>query len=144
MVTIPKNSVLTNPASVSGPKGLPNTRISSLAETSVEFLDGSTGVTFDNSAFDFNENSEASLSDGKDNDLPFSQPNGKDTLNKDYKSILQGMDIPRALSEQIQTGPIFSVPYVGLLAKAIAIYENNARIFNGETSIRGTTFSVIL
>ena len=144
MVMIPKNSVLTNPANLSGSKGLPNTRISSIAENYVESMDSSVGISFDSTPFGFSDNTDASIGYGNNDQYQSSYPETKDNSPKGFKSMLQGMDIPRALSENDNVSPSFSVPYVGLIAKAIAIYENNARSAHDSPSLRGTTFSVVL
>ena len=144
MVIIPKNSVLANPANLSGPKGLPNTRISSIAESSVELMDSSVGVSFDSTPFGFSDNTDASIGSGNNDEYQSSQREKKVDSPKGFKSMLQGMDIPRALSENDNTSPSFSVPYVGLITKAIAIYENNARSIYESPSLRGTKFSIVL
>jgi hypothetical protein len=144
MVTIPKNSVLATPANLSGPKAAPSTRVSSLAETSVEFMAGSSSISLDSSAFEFSENADASLSHGKGEDKPPNYPSYPDTPTQAFDAVLQRIDIPRALSEHDNSVPGFSVPYVGLIAKAIAIYENNARAFSGESVMRGASFSMVL
>jgi hypothetical protein len=145
MVTIPKNSVLNNAASLTGPKGVPATRVSSLAETTVESMEGSSSISLDNSDFEFSENTDANLGPGNGNDQPhLHYPNSPDIPTQAFDTMLQRMDIPRALSDHDNSVPGFSVPFVGLIAKAIAIYENNARAYNGESAMRGTSFSMVL
>jgi len=144
MVTIPKNSVLANPANLSGPKGLPNTRLSSLADTTVELMDNSVGISFDSSAYSFSDNTDTNFGNEKKDNYQFPFSDHKDKQTNNFKSMLQGIDIPRALSENDQSSPRFSVPYVGLISKAISIYENNARSNNDTSSICGTKFSITL
>ena len=144
MAVIPRNATLMTPTNVSGPRGLPSTRVSSVAETFVEFTEGNAGVSFDSSAFKSSENTDAGFGREKSNDQPLSQPGIINPPNYVFGTMLQGIDAPKALSDNNHAGLGFSVPYVGLFAKAIEIYENNVRIFNGETAIRGTSFSMVL
>ena len=145
MASIPRSTSLITPVNITGPKGSPSTRVSSMAETSVEFSEGSAGVSFNSSAFGFKENADASFGHEKSNDQSPPQPGFLiESPVQLFGSMLQGIDVPKSLSDNNHTGLGFSIPYVGIFAKAIAIYENNARIFNGEIAIRGTSFSVVL
>ena len=144
MASIPKSTALAHQNNVSGPKVLPSTRVSSTHETSVDLMEGSSSISFDNSAFEYRENADASFGQKNNNQhLPY-RPVFTDTPTQVFESMLQGMEIPKALSDNNQSEAVYSVPYVGLLAKAIEIYENNARTFNGEISMRGTSFSMVL
>ena len=144
MAAIHKNTALMAPANFSGPKRGASTRFSSVAETSVELMEGSAGVSFDSSAFRFSENTDTGFNHENSNKQSVPQHGFVDSPIQAFESMLQGMDTPRALSDNSHSSYVFSVPYVGLFSKAIEIYETNTRIFNGEIAIRGTSFSVVL
>jgi len=58
--------------------------------------------------------------------------------------MLENSEISGSDDDQGKPGSGGTVPYVGLASKAIEIYETNARIVSGETTILGTSVSVVL
>jgi hypothetical protein len=143
MATIPRQAPLLAPANISGTISGPSTRVSSVGGSTVEDLQNSAGVSFDSSAFGFHEDANATFDCGHGEGRQQSHPGFIYAPTQAFASILQGAEFPKSDDDQSQPGSVRSIP-PGLAAKAIEIYETNARVLSGETAIRGTSFSVVL
>jgi len=147
MATIPRTGPLPAPANIASTRGGPSTRVSSVGGSSVEDLHGSSGVSFDSAAFGFRGGTDANFDRGPgtgngDGNQP--QHSGYvDAPSQAFAAMVEGAEFPKTDDEQSRPGFVGSVP-AGLAAKAIEIYETNARILSGEAAIRGTSFSVVL
>ncbi len=145
MATIPRIGPLPAPANIASTRGGPSTRVSSVGGSSVEDLHGSSGVSFDSAAFGFRGGTDANFEQGSGNsngNQP-QNPGYVDAPSQAFAAMLEGAEFPKTEDEQSRPGFAGSVP-AGLAAKAIEIYETNARILSGEAAIRGTSFSVVL
>ncbi|MBC8338761.1 MAG: hypothetical protein H8E39_08735 [Alphaproteobacteria bacterium] len=58
--------------------------------------------------------------------------------------MLETTDISQGNDDRSEGSAPGTVPYVGIAAKAIQIYETNARIAGGEPRYLGTSVSVVL
>ncbi|MBT3305630.1 MAG: hypothetical protein HN377_04020 [Alphaproteobacteria bacterium] len=148
MATIPRPAPLPAPPSVTGTRGGPSTRVSSSGGSSVENIPGGAGVSFDSAAFGYSEDAQPSFDhgpgSGRDRGAKF--PGIVDAPTQAFAAMLESADIYRndgdkAHGEGETAG---AVPYVGLASKAIEIYETNARVTAGQTTILGTSISVVL
>jgi hypothetical protein len=144
MATIPRSAALPAPTTVASARSGPSTRVSTVGGSSVEDVNNSSGVSFNSAAFGFREDTNTAFDGGQGEGRQQQYPGFVDAPTQAFAAMVQGGDFPRTDDDQSQPVPPGSVPYVGLTAKAIEIYETNARVLSGETAIRGTSFSVVL
>ena len=143
MATIPRPVPLPATTNIAGTRGGPATRVSSVGGATVEDLPGSAGVSFDSSAFGFREDAGPAFDRGNGESRQQQLPGFVDAPTQAFAAMLEGAVFPKTEDGESQPGSGRSIP-IGLAAKAIAIYEANARVLSGETAIRGTSFSVVL
>lgn len=132
-------------ANVAGTRSGPSTRVSSSGGSSVENIPGGAGVSFDGAAFGYSEDAQPSFDHGAGGGNRSSKfPGIVDAPTQAFAALLETADIYKDDGDHAQGGNLGPIPYVGLTSKAIEIYENNARVTAGQTTIRGTSFSVVL
>ena len=144
MATIPRPAPLPAPTNIPGTRSGPSTRVSSLGGATVEDLPGSAGVSFDSAAFGFREDADATFGRNHGEGGQQQHPGFIDAPTQAFAAMLEGAEIPKTQDNQSETGSDGSVPFVGLTAKAIEIYETNAKVLSGDIALRGTSFSVVL
>ena len=144
MATIPRPVALPAQTNVTGTRGGQPTRVSSGGGASVEDLPGSAGVSFDSAAFGFREDTQPfyDREPGGERRAPF--PGIVDAPTQAFAAMLENAEISGGDDDPGKPGSGGAVPYVGLASKAIEIYETNAKIVSGETTILGTSVSVVL
>jgi hypothetical protein len=112
--------------------------------SSVEDLPGSIGVSFDSAAFNFHENTKPFFDREPGAERRPQFPGIVDAPTQAFAAMLEGSDVSGDDDDQGKPGAEAPVPYVGLASRAIEIYETNARIASGETTILGTSVSLVL
>ncbi len=145
MVLIPKAAPAPAPASATNARLGPSSRVVSYAGNSVEELPGGASVSFDSAAFGFRQDAPSSFGQngGHEQHTP-RHHTGK--LNASSQTFAAMLELPETAgggnTNAAGDGP--ATPFAGDVARAIEIYETNAKIVGGEGNILGTSVSLVL
>ena len=145
MALIPKAAPAPVPASTNAARLGPPSRVVSYAGNSVEELPGGAGVSFDSAAHGFRQNAPSSFDrNGGHEQQPPRHHSGR--INAPSQTFAAMLELPETAGGENKNaagdGP--ATPLPGDVARAIAIYETNAKIVGGESNILGTSVSLVL
>ena len=133
------------PASTNNARLGPPSRVVSYAGNSVEELPGGAGVSFDSAAFGFRQDAPSSFdrNDGREQQPPRYHAGGINAPSQTFAAMLEFPETAGGGNRNAAgDGP--ATPFPGVVARAIAIYETNAKIVGGESNILGTSVSLVL
>lgn len=141
MATVPRAVPVAQVPNVSTNRNVATTRVAS-TPGGVDELQTSSGVSFDTAEFRFRED-DHSLFERGDNRPSRQHQTGIFTApTQAFTAMLEkgGSNRP----DDNASGDVKTPRFAGLVSKAIAIYEANARIVSGEGNILGTSVSLVL
>lgn len=144
MVLIPKTAPAQAPANAANTRLGPPSRVVSYAGNSVEELPGGAGVSFESAAFGFRQDAPSSFDrNGGHEQQPPRHHSGR--INAPSQTFAAMLEFPETASgNKNAAGKGPKAPFPGVVARAIAIYETNAKIVSGESNILGTSVSLVL
>ncbi len=145
MVLIPRAAPAQAPANASAPRLSPPSRVVSYAGNSVEELSGGAGVSFESAAFGFRQDAPSSFDHRGDHEQhpPRHHTGGINAPSQTFAAMLEAPETAGGGNRNAAgDGP--ATPFPGVVARAIAIYETNAKIVGGEGNILGTSVSLVL
>lgn len=140
MATVPRAVPIVPPPNVSTNRNVVTSRVASVP-SGVDELQTSSGVSFETAEFRFRED-DHSFFDRRNNRSSRQQQTGLFTAPTQAFTALfeSGSDRP----DDNAPGNVKTPRFAGLVSKAIAIYETNARVLSGESNILGTSVSLVL
>ena len=146
MALIPRTGPLLAPANIANSRLGPPTRVfsSTSSSHSVEELPSGAGVSFDGAAFGPYEVSTSFDRGGGDRQQNFSHHPGRFNASTQAFTSMLEFEAGAEGGGSGVAGDSNSVRFPGLVSKAIAIYETNAKIGGGEINILGTSVSLVL
>lgn len=145
MAVVPKTAPLPAPPSTStlrsSPRVGPSTRVASV-DAGVDETQGSLGVSFDSSMFGFQEEGRPSFDRGSDH-RPQPFHGGLVNAPTDIFAAMIESGDPVSSGGNAATD-VKERQFGVLVSKAIAVYENTARVISGDNLVLGTSFSIEL
>lgn len=145
MVLIPRAAPVHAPANVANARLGPASRVVSYAGSSVEELPEGTTVSFDSGQFGFRQDAPSSFNHNAGHEQP-TPHHQTGRLNAPSQTFAAMLEFPETTDggnrDAAGNGP--ATPYPGVVARAIEIYETNAKIVSGENNILGTSVSLVL
>ncbi|NQU62130.1 MAG: hypothetical protein HQ512_13450 [Rhodospirillales bacterium] len=146
MATVPKAAPFAAPTNISRTRSSPPTRVASAGGGNVDELQNTASVSFGASSYAFNEEDHSSFNRAFNrNDRRNSRPQITGLFSaptQAFTALLEAGDTSSGKSDA--AGETSKAPFAGLVSKAIAVYENNAKIISGNSNILGTSFSIVL
>ena len=145
MVLIPRAAPAQAPANASAPRLSPPSRVVSYAGNSVDELSGGASVSFESAAFGFRQDAPSSFdhNSGHEQHPPRPHTGGINAPSQTFAAMLEAPEtVGGGNSNAAGDGP--ATPFPGVVARAIEIYETNAKIVSGEGNILGTSVSLVL
>ncbi len=145
MVLIPRAAPVQAQATAPNARLGPQSRVVSYAGNSVEELSGGASVSFESAAFDFRQG-EASSFDrdgGREQHTPRQHIGSLNAPSQTFAALLETPETAGA-GNRDAAGNGSQAPLAGVVARAIQIYETNAKIVSGESNILGTSVSLVL
>jgi len=145
MALIPRTAPAPVPASTNNARLGPPSRVVSYAGNSVEELPGGAGVSFDSAAFGFRQDAPSFFDrNGGHEQQPPRHHSGR--INAPSQAFAAMLEFPETAGggNRNAAGDGPATPFPGVVARAIAIYETNAKIVGGESNILGTSISLVL
>ncbi len=145
MALIPRAAPAPAPANATNVRLSPPSRVVSYAGNSVEELAEGTSVSFESAAFGFRQDAPASFdrNGGREQHTP-GHHSGR--INAPSQTFAAMLETPEGAGggniNAAGDGP--ATPFPGVVARAIKIYEDNAKIVSGEGNILGTSVSLLL
>ena len=141
MATVPRAVPVAPVPNVSTNRNVGNTRVASSLGR-VDELQTSSGVSFDTAEFRFREDDHSLFERGNDHPSRQQQTGLFTAPTQAFTAMLEqgGSNRP----DDNAPGNVKTPKFAGLVSKAIAIYETNARIVSGEGNILGTSVSLVL
>jgi len=122
----------------------PPSRVVSYAGNSVEELPEGANVSFDGAAFGFRQEAPSSFDrDGSRDQHPHQHTGRLNAPSQAFAAMLEAEETGGAGGGRA-TGDAPASPLAGVVAKAIQIYETNAKVVGGESNILGTSVSLVL
>lgn len=141
MATVPRAVPIVPPPNVSTNRNVVTSRVASVPG-GVDELQTSSGVSFETAEFRFRED-DHSFFDRRNNRSSRQQQTGLFTApTQAFTALFENSGSAR--KDDNAPGDVKTPRFAGLVSKAIAIYETNARVLSGESNILGTSVSLIL
>ncbi len=146
MVLIPRAAPVQAQATAPNARLGPQSRVVSYAGNSVEELPEGASVSFESAAFDFRQDAASSFDrngGGHEQRAPRQSIGGFSASSQTFAAMLE---TPGAggVGSRNAAGDDAQAPLAGVVARAIQIYETNAKIVSGESNILGTSVSLVL
>ncbi|MDA0304801.1 MAG: hypothetical protein O3B76_00725 [Proteobacteria bacterium] len=141
MVTVPKAAAVPATTNVSTPRVGPATRVAS-AYNGVDELQQNAGISFGAPAYAFNENDPSTFKRGEDRNSGRQHPGLVSTPTQAFVALLEASD--GDFGRDNTSPDAKEAQSAGLINKAIAVYENNARVLSGDNFVLGRNFSLVL
>ncbi len=144
MVLIPRTAPAPVPASTNNARLGPPSRVASYG-SSVDELPGGASVSFESAAFGFRQDAPSSFdrNGGHEQQPPGYHNGGINAPSQTFAAMLEAPETAGGGSKDAAgNGP--ATPLPGVVARAIEIYETNAKIVSGEGNILGTSVSLVL
>ncbi len=145
MVLIPRAVPAHAPANATNTRLGPPSRVVSYAGNSVEELSEGTSVSFEGAAFGFRQEAPSSFDrNGGQEQQPPRYHSGR--INAPSQTFAALLETPETAGggNRNAAGDGPAAPFPGVVARAIEIYETNAKIVGGEGNILGTSVSLVL
>jgi hypothetical protein len=139
MVLVPRAEFASPTAGVTPARAGPPSRVASTSQN-IDQPQASANVAFDASAFGFAEEGRGAFDRGGDRSRQHT-PGLISAPSQTFASILESGD---QFFSGGDDGKIRSPKFAGLVAKAIQIYETNAKVISGTNNVLGTSFSAVL
>ena len=141
MATVPRAVPVAPLPNVSANRTVGATRVASSAG-GVDELQTSFGVSFDTAEFRFHDDDHAFFERGNNRSSRQHQTGLFTAPTQAFAALFENGGSNR--QDDNAPGDIKTPRFAGLVSKAIAIYETNARIISGENNILGTSISMVL
>ena len=145
MVLIPRAAPAQAPANATNVRLGPSSRVVSYAGNSVEELPQGASVSFESAAYGFRQDAPSSFDRNGSHDQhpPRHHTGGINAPSQTFAALLESPETAGGGNRNAAgDGP--ATPLPGVVARAIEIYETNAKIVGGESNILGTTVSLVL
>ncbi len=145
MVLIPRTAPAPAPSNATNVRLGPPSRVGSYAGNSVEELAGGTSVSFESAAFGFRQDAPASF-DRNGGHEQHTSGHHSGRLNAPSQTFAAMLETPEGAGgvNKNAAGDGPATPFPGVVARAIEIYETNAKIVSGEGNTLGTSVSLVL
>ena len=141
MATVPKAVPVAAQPNVPVSRFGSSSRASSTSNN-VDELQTSSGVSFDSAEFRFREDDRAFLDHGGNRHSRHSRTGLFTAPTQAFAAMFGGGDSFNSSDDPASN--VKSPRFAGLVSKAIAIYENNARVIAGDINVLETSISVVL
>ena len=141
MATVPKVVPVATQPHVSANRLGPSTRVASSGHP-VDELQNSVGTSLDSDAFRFHEEDNSLFDHGGNRHARQHQTGIFMAPTQTFAAMFESGGSGRGDDESASN--VKTTRFAGLVSKAIAIYENNARIIAGEGNVLGTSVSLVL
>ncbi len=144
MVLIPRTAPAPVPANTGNARLGPSSRVVSYAGNSVEELPEGTSVSFESAAFGFRQDAPAAFDRNGGHEQPSARHHSGsiNAPSQTFATLLEAPETAGGSRNAAGDGP--AAPLPGVVARAIEIYETNAKIVGGESNILGTSVSLLL
>lgn len=144
MVLIPRAAPAQVPANPTNTRLSPPSRVVSYAGNAVDELPGGASVNFESAAFGFRQDEPASFDrdGGREQQFPSHHSGRINAPSQTFAAMLEDSETAGGKKNAAGDGP--AAPFPGVVARAIEIYETNAKIVSGESNILGTSVSLVL
>ncbi len=145
MVLIPRAVPAQAPTNATNARLGPPSRVVSYTGDSVEELPEGASVSFESAAFGFRQDAPSSFdrNGGHEQPLPRHHTGGINAPSQAFAAMLESPETAGGGNRNAAgDGP--ATPFPGVVARAIEIYETNAKIVGGESNILGTSISLVL
>ena len=141
MATVPRAVPIAPPPNVSTNRNVGISRVASV-HSGVDELQTNSGVSFDTGDFRFREDDHSSFERGNNRSSRQHQTGLFTAPTQAFAAMIErgGSDRP----DDNAPGDVKAPKFVGVVSKAISIYETNARVISGESNILGTSVSLVL
>ncbi len=145
MVLIPRAAPAPAPASATNARLGPPSRVVSYAGNSVEELPEGASVSFESAAFGFQQGAPSSFDHNASREQ-HTPRHHTGRLNASSQTFAAMLELPETTGSgnRDAAGDGSVTPFAGVVARAIAVYEANAKIVSGEGNILGTSVSLVL
>ncbi len=145
MVLIPRAAPAHAPTNVANARLSPPSRVVSYAGNSVEELSEGASVSFESAAFGFRQDAPSSFDQNANHEqrTPGRHIGNFNASSQTFAAMLEARETAGG-GNRDAAGDGFATPYTVVVAKAIQIYETNAKIVGGESNILGTSVSLVL
>ncbi len=140
MVLIPRAAPVQAPSTATNARLGPPSRVASHGGSSVEELPEGASVSFDNGAFGFRQDAPTAFdhNGGREQQAPRHRAGGINAPSQTFAALMESSEGGNGAGNGV------AAPFAGIVAKAISIYETNARIVSGENNILGRSVSLVL
>ncbi len=145
MVLIPRAAAPAQaPTNAANARLGPPSRVASYTGNSVEELPGGASVSFESAAYGFRQDAPSSFdrNGGREQQPPGHYSGGVNAPSQTFAAMLEAPETAGGNRNAAGDGP--AAPLPGIVARAIKIYETNAKIVSGESNILGTSVSLVL
>ena len=146
MVLIPRAAPVQTPASANNERLGPPTRIASYTGNSVEELPQGASVSFESAAYGFQQDAPSFFDHNRGSHDQHTSRQNTVGINAPSQTFAAMLEFPEAAGGRNENaaGDGSAAPLAGVVARAIEIYETNAKIVSGESNILGTSVSLVL
>ena len=140
MVTVPKTAAVPVTTNVSTTRAGPATRVAS-AYNGLDELQQNANVSFGAPSYGFNEDDHSTFQRGEDRNTGRQHPGLVAAPTQAFAALVEGNEDSSGAGSSSADK---ETKFAGLISKAIAVYEKNARVLSGDNFVLGRTLSLEL